>query len=209
LNSRERFGMDGRSGVFVFPTDTVYGVGCAIDDLRGMERIYELKKRDPAKPLVIYVTNLEEALSLARDISETGFEFMRLFMPGPVTVLLRPTCAVPEIFVREGLVGLRVQGNAVTNELISWLKKPLAGTSANFSNEPSPSTFDMIPAKIVEEADLAIDNGPTLYSRESTVVDLSMGEPRVLREGAISTALIEKAMFSRNRSARRSAEATS
>ena len=159
-------------GVVIFPTETVYGVGARASDEKAIKRIYDIKKRSLDKPLQILIADLEQAESLALDISLKARELMKKHWPGPLTLVFKSASG--------GSVGIRMPKH---DWLLKLIKKtgPLAATSANLSGEPEPVSAQEV--KI--EADLLIDGGKCKLGEASTVVDVSVDPPLILREGRL------------------------
>lgn len=180
-----------QGGTVIFPTDTVYGIGCDPFRREAVARIFAAKHRPPHKPLALHFSTLEELLEYApgNDLAATA---ARAFLPGPLTLVVRRLPFVGE-WVAAGLstIGLRVPNHPLCATILERCG-PLAATSANFSGAAAftgaGSPLDL-PA-----ADIRIDDGPTLVQIESTVLDVSEGLPRIVREGAISMAVLERAL---------------
>ena len=186
-------------GTVIFPTDTVYGIGCDPMQPRALARIYELKGREAGKPLSLHVASVEEALEYAGDDPMVA-SAIRHLMPGPVTLIVRRPAFIDEQMTSGlGTMGLRVPDDAVCAAILER-SGPLAATSANYSGERAFSGAagrDRLPA-----ADLLVDAGPTPRGRESTVIDLTAGRPRLIREGAISLEMLEQTLGRIDRSQR-------
>ncbi|OGC04098.1 threonylcarbamoyl-AMP synthase [candidate division WOR-1 bacterium RIFOXYA12_FULL_43_27] len=152
-------------GVIIFPTETVYGIGCAYDNQKAIDRIYEIKKRPKDKPLQILISNMEQLELLGAKTPEEA----RGFWPGPITIIV-PTG-------RDLSLGLRMPDHPIALEIIRGLGKPLAATSANLSGEEAPISFDQIKIK----ADFAIDGGPCKIKKASEIIDFTKDPPVKLR----------------------------
>jgi L-threonylcarbamoyladenylate synthase len=178
-------------GVVIFPTDTVYGIGC--DPMRpdAIARVYALKVRDAGKPLTLHVGSVAEALEYAGDDRLAALAIKRLF-PGPVTLIVRrPSFIDQRMTAGLGTMGLRVPDHRLCSSILNRCG-PLAATSANLSGSPAftgEGERTGLPA-----ADLLIDDGPTTQRAESTVVDISAGVPRVVREGAVTVTMLEQTL---------------
>lgn len=170
-------------GVVIFPTDTVYGIGCDPYDSGAIARIYGAKERPQHKPLSLHLAALAEFIEYARDRREIVAAARRL-MPGPVTIII-PKPAFISTDVTSGLptLGFRVPDDPLCSAILERCG-PLAATSANLSGEQAyygAGEWEKLPA-----ADLFIDNGPTRYQKDSTVIDMTGAQPTVLREGVVS-----------------------
>lgn len=170
-------------GVVIFPTDTVYGIGCDPYDSSAIGRIYGAKERPEHKPLSLHVATLAEFIEYAgsrRDLIAAA----RRLMPGPVTIII-PKPAFISTDVTSGLptLGFRVPEDALCTAILERCG-PLAATSANLSGERAyygAGDWENLPP-----ADLFVENGPTRYQRDSTVIDMTGPQPVVLREGVVS-----------------------
>ena len=179
----------GRGGVVIFPTDTVYGIGCDPVRAESVERIYALKSRPLSKPLALHFASVVEMLEYAPE-NALAAALAEAFLPGPLTVIVKRPSYVGA-FVTAGLpsVGLRVPKHALCQAILER-SGPLAATSANVSGEPAFVGKGF--ARDLPAADLRVDDGPTPLGVESTVVDVSENETRVVREGAISVGMLER-----------------
>lgn len=179
----------GPESVVVFPTETVYGIGAFATNEAGIERLYAIKRREN-KPMALHLANPSDVFRYALRVSPVAERALHLYCPGPLMMIFaaRADAGIPARALQNGRVGIRVVSNFVTASLINVAGAPLVATSANISGGPSPRNFFDVPEELVSESDLAIDNGPTLYQKDSTVVDFSGEIPVVLREGAITAA---------------------
>lgn len=162
--------------IVVFPTETVYGVGCRYDDESARDRIFALKTRPRSRPLGIYVLSVSEVEKHAA-IPPMAEKLSRAFLPGPLTLVLPGR--------RGGKLGFRIPSDQVTRRLISLCGIPLSGTSANLSGRESPTTGQEAIAAMQGRADYIIDAGKTELACSSTVIDLCVEPPVVLRKGVI------------------------
>ena len=179
----------GRGGLVIFPTDTVYGIGCDPVRAESIERIFELKQRSRFKPLALYFATVAEMLEYAPG-NDRAAALAHAFLPGPLTVIVdRPKYV--RAFVTAGLasVGLRVPKHALCQTILER-SGPLAATSANISGEPAFVGHGYV--RDLPPADLRVDDGPTPLGVESTVVDVTGERARLVREGAISVAMLER-----------------
>ncbi len=167
-----------QGGVIVYPTETVYGLGCDPFSYKAVKRVFEIKKRAAGEPLSLAVSSFEMLGEIAYLDAENQ-RFAAEFLPGPVTILLKKKEAVPE-FVTSGsrVVGVRFPDHSLALELISAFGKPITSTSANISGEPPPVSA----RKVRVKADLLIDGGECKYRMASTIVDLV--NKKIVRKGA-------------------------
>lgn len=174
-------------GLVVYPTETVYGLGADGLNPAAVERVFEAKGRDPDEPLSLGVPSVDRALAFTTP-SEREIRFMRVFLPGPVTVVVPKRESVPDVLTggRE-TVGVRVPDHEVALSLFEAAGTPVTATSANRSGAGSSRTVDEVDPAIREQATV-LDAGET-PGTESTVVDVS--ENRIVREGAFAGAIRE------------------
>lgn len=173
-----------RGGTLIFPTDTVYGIGCAPEDETAIEAIFAAKRRPPDKPLAIHVSRPAQAGEFAQRLSPGARVVIDRFWPGPVTIIVERKAGRYAAAARQGAtIALRCPDSAACSAILE-ATGPLAATSANISGAPSyagaSDDLDGLP-----EADVAIIAGPTKELRESTVLDCSSEIVRVVRRGAL------------------------
>ncbi len=170
-------------GVVVYPTDTVYGLGCDIMSKHGVERIVRIKGRDPKKPMSFVCADLTDIARYAR-VSNFAYRILKRFLPGAYTFVLEASREVPKLLLtKQKTVGIRVPDHPVALALVRELGNPVLSTSANRGGEdpiPDPAT---IQKSLGKEVDLILDSG-VLPQVPSTVVSLVGDEIQVLREGA-------------------------
>ncbi|MBD5634261.1 MAG: threonylcarbamoyl-AMP synthase [Candidatus Eremiobacteraeota bacterium] len=178
-----------RGGLVIFPTDTVYGIGCDPARSGSVARIFASKRRALHKPLTLHIGSVEELLEYApgNALAET---LARTFLPGPLTIVVeRPSYVGSFVTSGLGTIGLRVPRHALCQAILERTG-PLAATSANVSGEPAfigNGQQSSLPL-----ADLQIDDGPTPLGVESTVIDVSGEYARLVREGAIGRTMLER-----------------
>jgi len=170
-------------GVIIFPTDTVYGIGCDPFEIAAIERIFAAKGRDASKPLTFHLGTVVEYLEYTKG-HQLGEYVGKRLLPGPVTLILpKPEWVNPVITGGMRTLGFRIPDDALSCAILDRCG-PLATTSANESGRPAyRGEGDREPLPAV---DLFIESGPTRYRRESSVLDLTTDPPRLLREGVLS-----------------------
>ncbi|MGH2437704.1 MAG: L-threonylcarbamoyladenylate synthase [bacterium] len=179
-------------GVIVFPTDTVYGVGCRIDNDDAVRRVYAVKNRPRTEALPVLLADVAQLDQYARDVPAVARRLVGRFWPGALTVVVRRSDRMPSLVAGGGsTVALRVPNHPVPRALIGKAGVPIVGTSANTHGMPSPVTAQQAVFDLGDRVDLVLDGGRVPGGRESTVVDVTTDPPRVLREGAIAAREIE------------------
>ncbi len=172
-----------RDGVIVYPTDTIYGIGCSIYSKKGVERIRRIKGREASKVFSILCADLKDLSRYARNVSNPAYKLMRRMFPGPYTVVLEASREIPRIMHgKRKTIGIRVADNRICQDIVSTLGHPIITTSANRSGEEPGVDPYLIDDSIGTLVDMVIDGG-TLFSVPSTIVDLSQDPFAVLRAG--------------------------
>ena len=183
-NIRVAAGIVKRGGLVVYPTDTVYGLGCDPFSTKAVERLLQAKG-GRTKPLPILASNLEEA-ERAAIFPQRARKIGKRFWPGPLTLVLLKKKDIPDITVaHQKTVGVRVPNHRVALELIRWSGGLLVGTSANKSGLPPPTVAADANTQLGREVDVVLDGGQTPIGVSSTIVDLSEERPKILRMGVI------------------------
>jgi len=179
------------SQLVAFPTETVYGLGAAAFDPEAAQKIFIAKGRPSQKPLLVHISNREQAASLVEDIPSAAWLLMDKFWPGPLSIILPARESVPAI-VRGGgnSVGLRMPAHPVSLALIEKTG-PLAAASANISGKPAPVTADQVKEDLCGKIAAVLDAGPTGTGLPSTIIDLTGEEYRILRQGELAVGVLE------------------
>ena len=191
-----------RSGKLVaFPTETVYGLGANALDADAVARIFEAKGRPSSSPVIVHVSDWDMVATVAASWPETARLLAEKFWPGPITLVLPKTPAVPNI-VTAGLltVGVRMPAHPVALALISAAQVPIAAPSANRFTQVSPTTAEHVRQGLGARVDYVLDGGPCAVGIESTVLSLAGEVPVLLRPGGISRQQIEALIGSVKRS---------
>lgn len=169
--------LDGR--VLVYPTDTVYGIGCAINNIDGVERIFQIKCRSKDKPLSVAFSSLEMVKKYA-EIRREEEEYMRAHINEPLTFIVKKKPLVADIVTAgKNTVGVRILNHEFMNRVLEEADTPIITTSANISGEEAPACVGDIKMRVLEKVDLVVDGGPCRVGKPSKVVDLTTG--RILR----------------------------
>ncbi len=186
-------------GVAVFPTDTVYGLGCDARDPGAVSRLYALKGRAESKPAAVLFFRLDDALQSLEELDRRTARAVGSLLPGPVTVLVPdPTGRFPGAGAGDPhTLGLRVPRLGPELAALEDVRRPILQSSANEAGGADPRTLTEVPPAIRAGADVVLDGGE-LPGRASTLVDLrrygASGEWDVLREAAVSRSDIAAAL---------------
>lgn len=175
-------------GVIAFVTDTVWGLGCLPTSEKSVKKIYEIKKREVKKPLILMSNEIENILPYVKSLNENAKELIKKYFPGALTLVLEKADKTPN-YITSGFntVGIRVPDNAVFKEICEIVTgHVLATTSANLSHEPSAKTYEQVIKIMGEKVDLVIEDfGQSAKGLESTVAAIINNEIKILRQGAI------------------------
>jgi L-threonylcarbamoyladenylate synthase len=179
--------------VVAFPTDTVYGVGANAFERFAVHQIFELKRRPRAKALPVFIYQVDDLNLVARDIPNQAWPLLQKFWPGALTVVLFKVAALPDdVTAGQSTVAVRIPNHPVCLDLVIQTGRPLAVTSANLSGQPTPETAQGVAQQLGPDLPLVLDGGPSPSAQPSTLVDLSLKPPRLLRQGILDvTALRE------------------
>lgn len=181
-------------GVVAFPTDTVYGMGASLDHPQALQRIYDLKGRQPDKPLPILISRAGVVDELSPDVDERLIELALQFWPGALTVVLPAADHLPaEVKAPDNTIGVRLPNHSIPLTIADRLGGAVATTSANLSGQPAAISAAEIRDVLGGQLDVILDGGFSPQENPSTVIRVVDGEIVVLREGAIRTDEIEAA----------------
>jgi L-threonylcarbamoyladenylate synthase len=174
-------------GLVALPTETVYGLGANALDRAAVERIFEAKSRPAWDPVIVHMASQEMLEGLVEEVPQEARRLMETFWPGPLTLLLKRTSAVPDV-VTAGrlLVGVRMPAHPVALELIRRAGVPVAAPSANRFGHVSPTTAEHVLDDLDGRIDAIVDAGPTLRGVESTVLDVMARPMTIYRPGAVT-----------------------
>jgi L-threonylcarbamoyladenylate synthase len=179
--------------VVAFPTDTVYGLGAKAFERFGVRQIFELKKRPNDKGLPVFIAQVDDLNLVARRVPNAIWPLLQQFWPGALTVVLPKVAALPDdVTGGQDTVAVRIPDHPVCFDLLVKMGCPLAVTSANRSGLPTPSTAPGVAAQLGDELPLILDGGRSPGSQPSTIIDLSVSPPRLLRLGPVSLATLRE-----------------
>jgi len=186
--------------LIAFPTETVYGIGADAENRDAVARMYQVKNRPANHPVIVHIAELNDVDYWAKDVPEYAINLMRDFWPGPMTLLLKRREVAGDFLTgAQEIVGLRIPANSVALGLLNEFKAVggmgVAAPSANRYGAVSPTTAEAVSQELSEyllPGDQILDGGPCLVGVESTIIDCSSDNPRILRPGAISAEMIEE-----------------
>ncbi len=173
-----------KGGLVAFPTETVYGLGADALNPKAVLALFEAKKRPIDNPPIVHVENVGDVYRLATQVPLKADKLMRTFWPGPLTLVFKHSRIVPDVTVA-GLdtIAVRMPQHPVALALIRESRCPIAAPSANLAGKPSPTAAKHVFDDLNGRIDAILDGGPTRIGVESTVLDLSVEPPLLLRPG--------------------------
>ena len=174
-----------------FPTETVYGLGANALDAAAVTSIFAAKGRPADNPLIVHVWRREQLPPLC-EVTPTALRLMDAFWPGPLTLILPATAAVPrEVTAGLSTVAVRMPSHPVAQALLKACDLPIAAPSANRSGKPSPTTARHVMDDMDGRIPLILDGGASEVGLESTVLDLTGPRPCILRPGSVTKSMLE------------------
>ncbi|MBP3350964.1 MAG: threonylcarbamoyl-AMP synthase [Lachnospiraceae bacterium] len=182
-------------GLVAFPTETVYGLGGDGLNKESSRKIYAAKGRPSDNPLIIHIANMEALDYIVEEVTQEAQKIARAFWPGPLTMILRKSENVPEE-TTGGLqtVAVRMPSNKVACKLIEYGGGYIAAPSANLSGRPSPTVAKYVVEDMNGRIDMIIDGGEVGIGLESTIIDLTVTPPQILRPGYITQAMLNEVL---------------
>jgi len=184
-----------KGGLVAFPTETVYGLGADALNSKAVLALFKAKKRPLDNPPIVHVSGIEEVYKLVEKIPPKAEKLMAKFWPGPLTLILKRSKIVPDVTVASlNTVAIRMPKHDVALSLIKESNCPIAAPSANIAGKPSPTTAQHVLEDLEGRIDAVLDAGPTKIGVESTVLDVTIDPPQILRPGGISFETLKKVL---------------
>jgi L-threonylcarbamoyladenylate synthase len=175
-----------RGGVIGFPTDTVYGLGCSLFDVSAVEMVARLKRRDPSLAVISLIPDPAQVYGLAEEVNEVAERLMARYWPGPLSLIFRAAAIVPlRVRGAGGTVALRCPRERLCERLLDRIGGPVVASSANLTGQRPAETAEEVVRIFGNQLDLVIDGGPRHGGVLSTLVDVSVPRPRLLRRGGV------------------------
>lgn len=172
-----------RDGIIIYPTDTVYGLGCSIFSKKGVSRIQQIKNRDPKKPMTLICSSERQIQEYTQGIPTPIFKIIRRYLPGPYTFIFSASKVVPKILLtKRKTLGCRIPDHPIALKIVESLGHPILSTSLLNSEDNLYDDPLDIHDEYEKKVDLVIDGGP-IFAEYSTMVDFTQSPPEVIREG--------------------------
>jgi L-threonylcarbamoyladenylate synthase len=182
-------------GLIIYPTETCYGIGTDATNSRSIEKIYEIKGRDPSKPIPILVSSLNMIKKYGEITKKTEF-LVKKFMPGPLSIIIKKKRPISD--ANKNSVSFRISSHPVASLLVKLLKRPITTTSANLSGEPSIYEISKIIENFKDKVDVILDCGDLSRVESSTCINMGSDDVKIIREGPIPSGLILKELKKRS-----------
>jgi L-threonylcarbamoyladenylate synthase len=184
-----------KGGLVAFPTETVYGLGADSLNSKAVLALFEAKKRPLDNPPIVHVGSIRDVSRLIEEAPLGAERLMKRFWPGPLTLIFERSKIVPDVTVA-GLdtIAIRMPRHNVALALIKESGCPIAAPSANLAGKPSPTSAEHVLEDLKGRVDAVLDAGPTQIGVESTVLDMTVDPPQVLRPGGMSYEVLKKVL---------------
>jgi len=174
-----------KGGVILYPTDTIWGLGCDATNEQAVKRIFEIKKREDSKSMLVLMENINLLDRYVEEVPEVAYDLIEL-SEKPITIIYSGAKNLAKnLLAEDGSVGIRITSEAFTKRLIQRFKKPIVSTSANISGQPSPANFSEISQEIIEAVDYIVQyrQDDLESASPSSIVKLgSGGQIQILRK---------------------------
>lgn len=180
-------------GIVVYPTETLYALGADAYNARALQRLIELKVREPGKPIAVLVGDIDMVRELATDIPPAAQVLIRRFWPGPLTLVLRARTSVSPLLTGGGGIGVRLSSHPVATAVVRALGHAVTAPSANPAGRRPPVRVDEARAYFGAHVDCYLDGGSLPGEPASTVVDLRDGL-EIIREGAVAAPAVRASL---------------
>ncbi|SHI78155.1 L-threonylcarbamoyladenylate synthase [Mesonia phycicola] len=173
-----------RGGLILYPTDTVWGIGCDATNADAVDKVFALKKRAESKSLISLVSDYKMLNQFVEEIPEVAYDILK-YAAKPTTIIFDDPIRVAENLIAEdNSLAIRVCKDPFCNKLIRKFRKPIVSTSANISGQPTPKSFDQISPEILKGVDYVVNLQPSKKSaKPSTIIKLTLdGKVQIIRK---------------------------
>jgi len=179
-------------GIIVYPTETVYGLGCDPFSETVFNRLKGIKGREGEKPMLLLASSIDQVKQVSGMMEGTALKLAERFWPGPLTMILPPSDDLPRYLTGPGGgVAIRITSNPVASAIATGFGKPIVSTSANKAGMPPAETVDEAQSVLGDDIDCYVAGEEPLTGLPSTIVDVMSGTVKVLREGAVPVNMLE------------------
>ena len=162
-------------GIILYPTDTVWGIGCDATNPEAIKKIYALKQREETKSMIALLNGDRMLYNIFREIPETAYQIMELSEKPTTLILDKPRNVAPNLIGQDDTLGVRIVKEPFCFKLMERMKKPLVSTSANISGQPTPKTFKEISPEILQGVDYVVNlQRDKVCKNPSTIIKLTL-----------------------------------
>lgn len=164
-------------GVILYPTDTIWGLGCDATNADAVKRIFEIKQREDSKSMLVLMENPNMLSAYIKEVPEVAWELIEV-TDKPLTIIYPGAKNfAPNLIAEDGTIGIRITTETFTEHLIQQFRRPIVSTSANLSGKPSPQNFDQIGEEILTAVDYVVQyrQDETAKSKPSSIIKLGLG----------------------------------
>ena len=180
-------------GMVAIPTESFYGLAVNPTDVQAIHRLFDVKKRRGDQPILILIPSLEHLDQYVIHVPEIGHRLINEFWPGGLTLIFEAKPHLPrELTAGTGKIGVRLSSHPIPTALAQAVGAPITGTSANISGQPACSSAKAVLQHLGDKVDVILDGGETAGGKGSTVLDVTMDPPVVVREGMVGRESLEK-----------------
>lgn len=173
-------------GLVAFPTESFYGLGVNAEDDEAVRRLFKTKKRPGDYPVLVLIPSLTQLREYAIYISHTALKIIEKFWPGGLTLVFDASPNIsPLLTANTGKIGIRLSNHPIAGALAQRVGLPITGTSANISGQPPCNTPDEVYHSLGNAVDMILNGGRTAGGKGSTILDVTVTPPRILREGMV------------------------
>ena len=179
-------------GVVAFPTESFYGLGVSAWDAKAIQRLFTIKKRQENQPLLLLISTASLLNQYVIRIPDIASQIMEEFWPGGLTLIFEANPGLPQLLTSgTGKIGLRLSSHPVATALAQAVGAPITGTSANISGQVACSSAEAVRHSLGRSVDFILDGGETEGGKGSTVMDITVDPPTILREGMVTREQLE------------------
>lgn len=174
-----------QGGIILYPTDTIWGIGCDATNPQAVEKVYKIKQREDSKALICLVDSDSRIQRYVRDVPDVAWDIMELATKPTTVILDGATGLAPNLYAEDGSVGIRITREEFSKQLCYRFQKPIVSTSANISGEPSARTFKEISQEIIDSVDYVCSfrRGDKTKAQPSSIIKLRKnGEVEIIRQ---------------------------
>lgn len=174
-----------KGGVILYPTDTIWGIGCDASNANAVKKVYDLKQREDSKSMLVLLENPNMIVSYVENVPDVAWDIIELSEKPTTIIFDRAKNIATNLIANDGSIGIRITKEAFTQSLIQKLRKPLVSTSANISGQASPKSFDEISNDIISKVDYVVNyrQNDKTTAQPSSIIKLGTGGlVKIIRE---------------------------